>query len=267
MTRFADYDLVDSLGAGNHGEYWLARPPARLGYPSDELTALKILGSHHTENDFRRMANELRVYAAIECDSLVPIIDAGHVAGRLFYASPYFKDGSLAQPARPLDQATVMGAISDAAVACHQLHEAGIAHRDIKPGNILLEQDHGYLGDLGLAQILHPGQTSTGLGPVGTVHFIAPEVVRGANASRASDVWSLGVTLHTVLTGRPVFRDIEGKDLLSALRTILANSPQIHPTLPRRACPVVERCLAQNPSDRYPTALAFAEALRESSPT
>jgi len=264
MEKIADYTLLEPLGSGNHGEFWLARPPARLAFEDGQLVALKVLGAHHSENDFRRMANELRVYAAAESTQLVPILEAGQQSGRLFYSTPYFADGSLAQPARPLDQRTIMSVLADAGEACHALHEAGVAHRDVKPGNILLHGARGLLGDLGLAQLLHPGQTATGLGPVGTVQFIAPEVVRGDPSSRASDIWSFGVTVHVALTGRPVFDQFEGKDVLEALRTILTAAPSFDDRLPPAVRPIVERCVAREPSERYPTAKAFAMALRES---
>ena len=264
MSKVADYDLVDELGTGNHGEYWLARPPGRLELEPDALVVVKVLSTHHSENDFMRMANELRVYAAIDSEHLVPIIDAGQQAGRLFYASPFFPDGSLETPVVPLSEATVVQAVADAAAACHRLHDAGIAHRDIRPSKVLLKESRGHLNDLGLAQMLDPGQRATGHGPVGTSHFLATELVRGATASRATDLWSFGATLHTAISGKPLFQDIEGKDVLTVLRTILHEAPTVDESIPTTIRPVIERCLAAEPQDRYPTTIAFAEALLES---
>ena len=139
MERIADYELLDRLGAGNHGEFWLARPPTRLGLPADVLVAVKVLGMRATENDFRRMANELRVHASVQSANLASVLDAGHQEGRLFYAMTYYPDGSLEHPARPLERRAVLRAVAGAARACHALHEVGVAHRDIKPGNILID--------------------------------------------------------------------------------------------------------------------------------
>jgi serine/threonine protein kinase len=133
MDGIADYSFVERLGEGNHGTFWLARRPARLTAVTAEFVAVKTLAQQATDQDFARMANELRVYAAVESPHLVPIYDAGHHNGRLFYATAYFADGSLGAPARPMDRPEVVSAVADAAAGAHALHEAGIAHRDIKP--------------------------------------------------------------------------------------------------------------------------------------
>ena len=83
-----------------------------------------------------------------------------------------------------------------------------MVHRDIKPANILLDNGHGKLSDLGLAQMLTPGMTMTGVGPVGSIEYMEPDVIWGERAARASDVWSLGLTLHRVVTGAGVFGTI-----------------------------------------------------------
>ncbi len=259
MDAIADYELLDSLGTGNHGEFWLARPPARLGLPDGVMVAVKVLAIQATENDFDRIANELRIHASVSSPHLAPVLDAGQQDGRLFYTTAYYPDGSLDSPARPLDRAAVLAAVAGAARACHALHEAGIAHRDVKPGNILLDEGRGLLGDLGLAQLLSPGQTVTGIGPVGTVQFLAPETVRGEPASRASDVWSFGATLHGVVSGRSIFPGLEQLDLLGALRTILSEPPTIDDAIDPSVRTVVARAVAVDPGDRHPTAADFAD--------
>jgi len=209
------------------------------------------------------MANELRVYALVESPDLVQVIDAGHDQGQLFYAMPFLPDGSLAKPTRPLDRGQVIDAVAAAARAAHALHEVGIAHRDIKPSNVLLDRDQGKLSDLGLAQIVNPGQTATGIGPVGTIEFLAPELVRGDSASRASDVWSLGVTLHSVLSGRPVYAHLPDGSLVDALRHVLSGRPTIDAAITGPVTGVIERCLMPHPTDRYSSAADLATALQE----
>lgn len=263
MATIADYRLLDRLGSGNHGEFWLAEPPPRLGLPPGTRVAVKVLAAKGTDNDFRRMANELRLHAAVSHPNLVPVIDAGQQDGRLYYTTAHHPDGSLAAPAEPLDRGRVLRAVAGAARAAHALHEAGVAHRDVKPGNILLDGDRGLLADLGLAQLLHPGQTVTGLGPVGTVQYLAPEAVRGDPAGRASDVWSFGVTLHVALTGDAVFTGIDALTLVDALRAILGGPPTLSDRLEAAVRPVVERALAPEPVDRHPTAAAFADDVEQ----
>ncbi len=274
MEGIADYRFIERLGEGNHGTFWLARPPSRLEQVQGDFVAVKTLAQQASDQDFKRMANELRVYAAVDSDHLVSVLDAGHQDGQLFYATPYFADGSLGAPARPLDRIEVVAAVADAARGAHALHEAGIAHRDVKPDNIMLElagpadgspaggrRLWARLGDLGLAQILSPGQTVTGIGPVGTIEYLSPEQVQGHKASRASDVWALGVTLHRTLTGRGVYASFPVGSLLDALRHVTTVRPTLDSNLDDGTTSVVEQCLSESPGDRFPTALDLAEAL------
>ena len=263
MKGIADYEFVRFLGDGNHGAFWLAEAPPRLDLPPGTRMAVKTLANRANDDDFRRMANELRVYALVTSLDLVQILDAGQDNGRLFYAMRHLPDGSLGHPARPLERRTVVCAVAAAARAAHQLHEAGIAHRDIKPSNILLDGDRGQLSDLGLAQIVNPGQAATGIGPVGTIEFLAPEVVKGADASRASDVWSLGVTLHSVLAGRSLYVPVSSGSLIDTLRQVITDQPIIDGSISAPAAAIIERCLMPDPADRFPTAAAMAEALEE----
>lgn len=265
MRGIADYTFIRHLGDGNHGAFWLAEPPSRLGRNDGQPVAVKTLSQHANDADYQRMANELRVYALLDSDDLVQVIDAGHDRGRLFYAMPYLPDGSLATPTHPLSRSEVIAAVAAAARAAHALHDVGIAHRDIKPSNILLDGNRGRLSDLGLAQIVNPGQAATGIGPVGTIEFLAPEVVRGDRATRASDIWSLGVTLHSALSGRPVYNQLPDGSLIDALRHVLSDQPIIDPSITGSLAGVIERCLRPEPSDRYQTAAELAEALQEAS--
>lgn len=268
MKSVADYTLIEPIGLGNHGNFWRARPPARLASVNDEYVSVKVLESQASERDFTRMANELRLYAKVDSEFIAPIVDAGHQDGRLFYTTQFFAEGSLAAPTRPLSAPEIIAIMSDACRGLHCLHEFGIAHRDIKPANIMLETNEarslrGVIADLGLAQVINPGQTVTGIGPVGTIEFLAPEIIRGDVASRASDIWSVGVTLHRSLTGTSVYEDLPDESLLHALRHIIAVRPTIDSSLPEDQQSLIERCLAENPEDRFATAEELADALEE----
>lgn len=266
MKSVADYTFIEPIWAGNHGDFWRARPPARLGDIDGEFVAVKILESQATEQDFERMANELRVHAEIDSEYIAPIVDAGHQDGRLFFTTTFFKDGSLGTPACPLDTAQIISVTRDAVLGAHAMHECGVAHRDIKPSNIMLTRQsdgelRGVIADLGLAQIIRPGQTVTGIGPVGTIEYIAPELVRGEVASRASDIWAFGVTLHRSLAGQSVYEGLPEDSLLDALRHVISSRPVIDASLLGSHQKIIERCLAEDPADRYSTAEELAAAL------
>lgn len=257
----ADYVFVRSLGQGNQGEFFLAVPPARLGVDA-EFVAVKVLIGETSDDTFRRATRELRAFASVESPYLIKVYDAGQDAGRFFYCMAYFPRGALAAPATPLAPGEIRRAVAEAARAAHALHEGGIVHQGIKPKNILLGEDHAYLSDLGLAQLLAPGQTVTGLGPIGEVEYLDPAILLGKRGSRASDIWSLGATLHRALTGTSVYGELPAQPLL-AIRTMLSRRPTLSPALSPAEAALIASCFAEDPADRPPTAQALAEAIEQ----
>lgn len=263
MRRIADYEFLELLGNGNHGSFHLARTPHRLG-TDEAFCAVKVLAQRASEDAFRRMVNELRLFAAVPSPKLVRLLDAGHQEGVLFYATAYHDLGSLASPrARRRGERAVLGAVADAARAAHALHEAGVAHRDIKPTNVLLTEGGAVLSDLGLAQLLSPGATVTGVGPIGTLAFMEPGVARGEPASRASDVWSLAATLLAGLSGEGPYPGMPTDNLLRALRHLADVPPTVPGDLQPGVRDLLARCFEPERGDRPATALAVAERLDE----
>lgn len=257
MEPIADYEMVRSLGHGNHGEFFLAKPPARLGL-DDEYVALKVLSGSTSEDTFRRATRELKHFAKVRSPYLVTLLDAGQDGDRFFYTTQYFALGSLAAPARPLEKDEILRAVADAARAAHALHEAGLAHRAIKPGNVLLVDDGGRLSDLGLSQILQPGATVTGVGPVGSVEYLDPAILNGERASRSTDVWSLAVTLHRALTGVGVYGELPDSDPLLAIRRVLSTEPTLSDRLTPGERAVIEAAMDPEVARRPPTAEELA---------
>ena len=260
MQGIADYRFVRPLGEGAHGTFYLAVPPGRLGLAAEHV-AVKVLVGNTDEETVRRTTRELRAFASASSPYLVTLYDAGQQDGSFFYAMEYFPGGSLAAPASPLSRSQVLLAVAQAARAAHALHESGVVHRSIKPENILLAADGARLSDLGLAQALAAGQTVTGLGPIGTVEYLEPAILLGQRGSRATDIWSLGITLHRALTGTGVYGELSASDPLLAVRTVLSTKPVLSPSLDPRDAELIGRCLAPEAADRPGTALAVAEEL------
>lgn len=263
MKRIADYELLERLGEGSQGVFYLARTPDRLGI-DDAFCAVKVLADHASNDAFRRMANELQLFASVPSEHLVRLYDAGQQRGVLYYAAQYHQLGSLAAPrtsARSLSRR--VSAVADAARGAHALHEVGVAHRDIKPSNILLTDTGAVLSDLGLAQLLSPGATMTGFGPIGPIAYMEPGVAHGDPAGRTSDVWSLGATLLTAVTGQTPFPDLPTANLLKALEHIGREQPRIPDGLPEDIRRLVERSLDPDRRARPQTAEEFADALEE----
>lgn len=265
MKRIADYEFVRELGAGNHGRYYLARTPRRLGI-RDEHCAVKVLATQASGDAFKRMVNELKLFASAKSPYLARLLDAGHEDGTLYYAAEYYPRGSLAEAIgtgpRRVAPAEAVRAVADAALGAHALHELGVAHRDIKPANILLTDSGAVLADLGLAQRLSPGATVTGIGPIGTLAYMEPGVARGLPAGRASDIWALAASLQVALTGVDPYPRLPSSNLVDALRHLLSTPPTVTVTDPVLG-PLVRWGLAAERTERPPTAEAYARALRE----
>jgi serine/threonine protein kinase len=181
------------------GKYYLAATPPRLGIATEHV-AVKVLQVSAGEEAFHRLTRELRTFAKVRSANLVTLYDAGQDGGQCYYAMEYCPGGSLAYPParcrgpRPSPPCRPRPRRPD-------LHEAGIAHRDIKPANILLTDDGAKLADLGLVQVLAPGQTIHRP----RRHRLGRVPRPGHHARRAglpaTDIWALGVTLHRVLSG------------------------------------------------------------------
>ncbi|NUT37609.1 MAG: protein kinase [Hamadaea sp.] len=256
MKGIADYEFVRHLGSGNHGDFYLARRPERLPIEAD-LVAVKVLAGESTQDTFRRAARELAAFAAVRSPYLVAAYDAGQQDGLFFYSMEYLPGGSLAD--RRLPAAQAITAVAHAARAAAALHAAGIVHRDVKPGNILLHESGAKLSDLGLAQVFTEGITITGMGAVATVEFVDPALLLGEPARPGNDVWSLACTLHHQLAGTGVYGDLSGQDGLMLLRTVLATTPAVAPDLPEPVAALIGECL----TPQRPTAAEFARRLEE----
>jgi serine/threonine protein kinase len=257
MKGVADYTFVRTLGEGGHGVFYLATPPPRLGVDT-AYVGVKVLRGANDPDGLRRATRELRAFAAAESPYLVRLLDAGRDGDFFFYATEYCEGGSLADPASPLDRAAVLTAVAQAAHGAEGLHVLGIVHRGIKPANILLHADSARLADLGLAQTFQPGQTMTALGSMTAVEYVEPGLLAGEPATPATDIWSLGVTLHRALTGHGVYGEMPASDPLLSIRKVLSKEPALSPELDPRDAAVISGCLQQSPANRPASARELA---------
>jgi len=262
-THLGDYEIIRAFSEGGHGRFYLATPPARLGL-TDAVVVKVVPGSQ--ESGFRRFTRELKLFARVNSPHLVKLYDAGQTEESFFYSMEWCQGGTLAAPAAPLSKAAKLRAVADAARAAHDLHEAGIAHRDLRPGNILLRADgSACLGDLGLAQLGTGSVTS--MAPMASIGFVDPKLITGDTASRASDIYSLGAVLHWALTGKHIHAGVEGVDPMMAVRSVLRQPPHVHrDLLTADEADLVLACTSANVEQRPSTALEVAvliEALEQ----
>ena len=222
-----------------------------------------------------RFAREIRVAAALNHPHILPLYDSGRMpgagseAGLLFYVMPYVRGGSLrerlARERRlPVDEA--VGLVRQVALALDHAHAHGLVHRDVKPENILLHEGEAMVTDFGiaLAAATDPGErlTETGL-LIGTPDYMSPEQATGERSLDArSDVYSLGCVLYELLTGEPPHTSTSARSVIA--RRLTEPAPRVRrvrPQVPPALDETLARALAVEPTQRFPTAAAFAEAL------
>jgi serine/threonine-protein kinase len=271
---FGDYELLDEVGRGGMGVVYKARQKSL-----DRLVALKMIlrGELAGPADLARFQAESKAAAQLDHANIVAVYDAGEHDGQAYFSMRYVEGRTLAGvlaegPMRPRDAAGLLAAV---ARAVHYAHERGILHRDLKPSNVLLEGRAGdvnppvpHVTDFGLAKRVAGSTEAAGLtrtgAVVGTPAYMAPEQVSGSRGtpSPASDVYSLGVILYEMLTGRPPFQAPTPVD------TFLLILDQ-EPVRPRLLNPTVDpdlelvclKCLQKDPELRYASAAGLAADL------
>jgi serine/threonine-protein kinase len=262
--RIGDYVFLRELGRGEHSHVYLARAPRRLGLAADTV-AVKLLSLPGTDG-FDALADELSLFASLGSPQLVPMYDVGTDGGVVFYAMRHEPLGSLAAPVRDLTRRERLQAVARAARGAHEMHEAGRAHRGIGPTNILLGKAGAVLGEPAVAHLLTRGHTLGGLGtgvPADRLELVDPELMSGRPAGRASDIWSLGATLHQVLTGHGLFPALVSADPFTAVRIYLRSRPEPGEDLSDGERAVVVTAVQPDPAHRHRTARDFAEAVEE----
>lgn len=259
MTRIADYESLEAIGNDHHGQFYVAPAPPRLGLDAPQLV-VKVFDRHIDEDSFARIVAELKVYACAYAETLGKLYEVGRQGSRFFVAMEYFPAGSLGT-AGLLDPHTAARAVADAARGAHALHDVGMVHREIRPATIMRANGRAKLTDPSLQHVIAPGRTVSGLS-LESVETLEPGLVRGEAPNRASDIWSLGATLHMLVTGQTVLGQLPTESLLKVLHHVMTAPVQLSEQLDPRLRQVIERCLAPDRRLRYATAGELADALQ-----
>jgi eukaryotic-like serine/threonine-protein kinase len=258
---FGPYQISTLIGSGGMGEVYLAED-TRLG----RKVALKILPSFFTRDDerLRRFQQEARAVSALNHPNILTIYEIGQSDSRHFIATEFIEGETLRQrmTTRQMKIGEVLDVATQVASALSAAHQTGIAHRDIKPENIMLRQD-GLVKvvDFGLAKLTEQKSgdfeaatlVNTTQGTVmGTAHYMSPEQARGLKVDARSDIFSLGVVLYEMLTGRVPFT---GQTMTDVLASILMLEPaslnQSAPETPDELQRIVHNSLRKNKEERY----------------
>ncbi|MEW6365700.1 MAG: protein kinase [Acidobacteriota bacterium] len=261
---FGKYQIRHLLGAGGMGRVYLAFDQL-LNRP----VALKFL---YGDNPMLvvRLFREARAQAQVDHENVCRVHEVGETEGRPYVAMQYVDGRVLSAVAPEMTLEQKIGVMKDVAEGVHAAHKTGLIHRDLKPGNIMVERtDEGrwkpYVMDFGLARDMSdPGLTTTGV-VVGTLAYMAPEQARGEvhALDRRTDVYGLGATLYELLAGCPPFTAGSGAELMVDL---LRNDPpaihKLNPRVPRDLETITMKCLEKEPQRRYDSARALAADLQ-----
>ena len=269
-TRLGPYEILAPVGAGGMGEVYRAKD-TRL----DRTVAIKILPSHlSTSPDLRaRFEREAKSISGLQHPNICVLHDVGSQDGIDFLVMEYLDGETLATrlARKPLTPNETLHTAIEIADALDKAHRAGLVHRDLKPGNVMMTKGGAKLMDFGLAK-LHAFAGSTQEAPAftaaatmaelaspitmaGTVQYMSPEQVQGREADARSDIFAFGATLYEMLAGKPAF---EGKSQLSVASAILEKEPEpistIQPLTPPALANVIRTCLAKEPDQRFQSA-------------
>src|SRR6266487_229507 len=265
LMDFGDYELLAQVGRGGQGVVFRARQKSL-----NRTVALKVisLGQWASEAHVKRFRREAEAAARLEHPCIVPIYEVGERDGSCYFSMKFVEGGQLDEVIRrePMPPRRAAELIAKVARTVHYAHEHGILHRDIKPGNILLDQKgEPHLTDFGLARLVETESTVTRTMEVlGTPSYMAPEQAVGNNGaiSSVTDVYGLGAVLYQLLTGHPPFA---GGTTYETIKLLLDTEPR-QPRLwsrkiDRELSTICLKCLEKDPKRRYSTALALAEDL------
>jgi serine/threonine protein kinase/tetratricopeptide (TPR) repeat protein len=265
LMDFGDYELLEQVGRGGQGVVFRARQKSL-----NRTVALKVinLGQWASKAHLKRFRLEAEAAARLEHPGIVPIHEVGERDGSCYFSMKFVEGGQLDAVAKrePMPMRRAVELIAKVARTVHYAHEHGILHRDIKPGNILLDaKGEPHLTDFGLARLVESESNVTQtLDVLGTPSYMAPEQAVGNNVavSSATDVYGLGAVLYQLLTGQPPFA---GGTTYETIKLLLDAEPRhprlLNPRIDRDLSTICLKCLEKDPKRRYSSALALAEDL------
>src|SRR5215813_814788 len=272
-SNISHYRILSKLGAGGMGEVYLAEDTQLGRHAAIKLLPPETVSDEHAR---KRLVREARVVATLDHPNICSIYEVGEADGRSFIAMQYIEGErlDLRLKRKPVDLKESLTIALQIADALTEAHTHGIIHRDIKPANVIItSRGQAKVMDFGLAKVIQQAggedteaKTKTLLTApdeiLGTVPYMSPEQLRGEQVSACSDIWALGVVLYEMITGQRPFR---GSTTFTLSSAILRESPApISARVPAGLRRLIQRCLAQEPTERYQHASELRAALEVS---
>lgn len=264
IQYFGDYEILGEIARGGMGVVYRARQISL-----NRTIALKMIlsGQIASDDQIRRFQLEAEAAANLDHPGIVPIYDIGIHQGQHYFSMKLIQGKTLTEVKDSFlqDPTKAVGLVAKIADAVHHAHQRGILHRDLKPANIILdEDDNPVVTDFGLARNIDSEQQLTQSGAVlGTPGFMSPEQASGSSTTTATDIYSLGAILYSLLSGRPPHSKTSMLETLMAVKNeVPMKLGAINPALDSDLDLIVQKCLLKQPGDRYASAAELASDLR-----
>ena len=257
LERVGGYQVLGQAGAGGMGVVYKAFDPALK-----RTVALKFLAGEIADRE--RLLREARAASLLDHPNIATVHAAGEADdGRLFIVMGYYEGETLAQKLRhgPLQPQKAVNVACQVARGLEHAHARGVIHRDIKPSNIIFTTDGvAKIVDFGLARHLAPSATTHSDGISGTLAYMSPEQAAGKSLDARSDIWSLGILLYQMLTGRLPF---QADSAVSTALAIMNSPPSPLPEVPQPLQLVIYRALSKDPAGRYANCTELLDELQK----
>jgi serine/threonine-protein kinase len=263
-ATLGSYRIIEQIGMGGMATVYKAYDP-----DTDRYVAVKVLPQHYSQDAkfVERFRREAKAIARLEHPYILPIFAYGEQEGTAYLVMRYMESGTLTdrlkQGQLPLDEASRL--FEQIAGALDYAHQNGVIHRDIKPSNVLVDaQGNAFLTDLGIAKMVEEVSDLTGTGiALGTPQYMSPEQCRGVkDLTAASDIYSLGIMLYQMLTGRVPFQAETPIAIIHMhLSDPLPPPRAVRPDLPEGVERVVLKALTKEPEHRFESAAAMGDAM------
>jgi serine/threonine protein kinase len=262
--KLGKYEIVRHVGSGSMASVYLGHDPFIDRQVAIKVAHPKFMRDEKYSAQYRKMFfNEARIAGMLDNRFILPVYDAG-LEGDLLYIVMEFVDGALtlknfAAPGRLLPVPKVLEIVYKCCRALDYAHSRGVVHRDIKSSNILVTEDHDIrVADFGIAQIIKGDDTQV-VGLMGSPRYMSPEQLQDRPLTNQTDIYSLGVVMYELLTGRFPF---DAETLPALVRKIMHEEPPLmsthNPQVPGYLEMIMKRTLSKNTASRYPTCLDLA---------